>query len=689
MSNFILSAKATMDATDLNSGLDQSTAKVGALDQAFDRVGGGIGPKPAQNVALARHEVSNLSFQVNDIAVMMASGQNPFLMMMQQGGQISQIMGNRGLGQIIPALGKSLLSLITPTTLFLAGITVLGVGAKAVFDAMGEDIIDVDDAMSAHEATISSLKDAYGDAILGLRDYGQESAAVHEALLKADATQLRLVLQQQSRSFIDDISSIGLDEAFLEQLEVDESFAPFQTAIFNLRNSIEDGRPEVAAFRNEIAEMANAPGASEELATLAGTLLETSDAALRAEQGLAATEDAIGSLGFAIFDVEGDLDSFNQAMAILDRLAEPRLSPLQQATAARDKALQNSGGGIERAAILEQFSSATAEIERREAEREAQRLARRRPRRDPAEVILERQAGDLERIRLETTLLAANDNQRQIGLATLEAEQEIRRRGIDARSEEAEKIRDNAKALTEEQAILERSQAAWDTLEGSASNAIDKIFDALLDRKADIGDVLQGIAADILKTAATLGALNPLKNSLFGSDLPTFADSGGGGFFASILGSLTGGGGGGVPFGPQPLAFGGMVVGPGGPTDDRVPILASNGEFVLNAAATARHRPLIEAINDNRLPQLAGGGPVVSFPSGGGGSAGGVGGARVTVNLIGAPPGTRVEQRQSDDGGVDLDIIMEQIDQRVGQNIAEGKYDSPFERYGALPRRRA
>ncbi|MEC3955812.1 hypothetical protein VMT65_22455 [Nocardia sp. CDC153] len=49
------------------------------------------------------------------------------------------------------------------------------------------------------------------------------------------------------------------------------------------------------------------------------------------------------------------------------------------------------------------------------------------------------------------------------------------------------------------------------------------------------------------------------------------------------------------------MADGGMVRGPGGPREDRVPIMASNGEFVVNAAATARHSALLEAINTDTL----------------------------------------------------------------------------------------
>lgn len=59
--------------------------------------------------------------------------------------------------------------------------------------------------------------------------------------------------------------------------------------------------------------------------------------------------------------------------------------------------------------------------------------------------------------------------------------------------------------------------------------------------------------------------------------------------------------------GGQARAAGGYIAGPGGPTSDVIPIMASNGEFMVNARSTARHRGLLENINRNKY---AGGGLV-------------------------------------------------------------------------------
>lgn len=51
------------------------------------------------------------------------------------------------------------------------------------------------------------------------------------------------------------------------------------------------------------------------------------------------------------------------------------------------------------------------------------------------------------------------------------------------------------------------------------------------------------------------------------------------------------------------LADGGMVRGPGTSRSDSIPARLSNGEFVINAAATKRNRPLLESINNGGKPR--------------------------------------------------------------------------------------
>ncbi|CAB5623418.1 Phage-related minor tail protein [Pseudomonas putida] len=111
------------------------------------------------------------------------------------------------------------------------------------------------------------------------------------------------------------------------------------------------------------------------------------------------------------------------------------------------------------------------------------------------------------------------------------------------------------------------------------------------------------------------------------------------------------------------LATGGYVRGPGTGTSDSIPVNLSNGEFVVNAAATKRNRALLEAINSNeRVSVAGGGGSVISTQSSGGTQAPVAVQPNVTVNLIEdrSRAGT-VDQRAGDDGQLQIDAFVADI----------------------------
>ena len=62
------------------------------------------------------------------------------------------------------------------------------------------------------------------------------------------------------------------------------------------------------------------------------------------------------------------------------------------------------------------------------------------------------------------------------------------------------------------------------------------------------------------------------------------------------------------------LATGGLVTGPGTGVSDSIPTMLSNGEFVINAAATARNRQLLEAINSGASISSAAS-PIMAIPT--------------------------------------------------------------------------
>lgn len=104
------------------------------------------------------------------------------------------------------------------------------------------------------------------------------------------------------------------------------------------------------------------------------------------------------------------------------------------------------------------------------------------------------------------------------------------------------------------------------------------------------------------------------------------------------------------------FADGGMINGPGGPKDDKVLIAASNGEFVVNAEATARNRSLLEYINNSKNSA-----PTSRFASGG------LVGQTANHNAVNDNPTYYNDFRGANFGGADADVIMQRVDMAMRQ----------------------
>lgn len=129
------------------------------------------------------------------------------------------------------------------------------------------------------------------------------------------------------------------------------------------------------------------------------------------------------------------------------------------------------------------------------------------------------------------------------------------------------------------------------------------------------------------------------------------------------------------------LASGGKIRGPGGPREDRVPAMLSNGEFVINAKSYNDNRALVEAINSGQVRAFADGGfvgPMMNyirnkFPNANLNSGYRPGandnhgkGHAVDLGMIGRPGGK---------GGVFLANMKQYIYDSVGKNTSELIYD--------------
>lgn len=114
-----ISVKTYTDAVN-RSGEQFQAAKTGAaaLESGLVKVGNGA--------KVGRQHLANLGFQLNDIGVSLASGQNPLTVFIQQGAQIGQIAAQAGVS--LGAMARAAAGLLLP---FAPLVAALGVGAMA------------------------------------------------------------------------------------------------------------------------------------------------------------------------------------------------------------------------------------------------------------------------------------------------------------------------------------------------------------------------------------------------------------------------------------------------------------------------------------------------------------------------------------------------------------------------------
>lgn len=210
--------------------------------------------------------------------------------------------------------------------------------------------------------------------------------------------------------------------------------------------------------------------------------------------------------------------------------------------------------------------------------------------------------------------------------------------------------------------------------ENSVVNAFQSMEDALVKfvqtGKLDFKSLADSIIADLIRIQIRAQITGPLSKMLSNF----FSPSAGSSISAITPGASAAGAG-------TPFATGGMVSGPGGPTDDLVNARLSNGEFVVNALSASKFLPLLQAINDNTLSSSA---PPASM---GGGSARAGGGVVVQVfdqRTNGDAEPVEVQESITGDGRKQIAITIRDT---VKRQITSGQFDGAMrERFNSQPK---
>lgn len=102
---------------------DRLNSKLAESREALEKTQAQLG-KTGQSAAQTANAMRMIPAQMTDIIVGLSTGQSPFMVLMQQGGQLKDMFG--GIGPAIKGVGGYVLGLINPVTLAAAAVGVLG-----------------------------------------------------------------------------------------------------------------------------------------------------------------------------------------------------------------------------------------------------------------------------------------------------------------------------------------------------------------------------------------------------------------------------------------------------------------------------------------------------------------------------------------------------------------------------------
>lgn len=279
-----------------------------------------------------RASVSNLSYQITDIAQMLAVGQSPFILMMQQGDQAAGALRDlSSKGGVIAGIGQAIRNIINPIT--LATYATIGLGALAVswFSAMFTQAASLSDQVKALSATFKEFDGYVDTAALSMEKlvdrYGSAANKARELNIML-AENKRFQLQDEVDAFIGNNTDLfGLSNTFkgLQTAAVADFFG-LDRDFFAFTEEAKKAREEIDALAQSMIDATNelslAQGLDEQVVALEKYL-----------KTFAALAEADGYVSQA----EGErIDAMGQ---VLDKMyaqigAEERLKEAQLASAA-------------------------------------------------------------------------------------------------------------------------------------------------------------------------------------------------------------------------------------------------------------------------------------------------------------------------------------------------------------------
>jgi hypothetical protein len=242
--------------------------------------------------ASAAGATGNLFAQFQDIGVMMAAGQNPLQLAVQQGSQIVQVIGPMGAAGAVGALKNAFLSLLNPLNFVTIGLIAAGAAAFQWLTGAADETMSFADSVDQLSDRADSFVQAIGRARMSTAElrgeFGESSREIRKLLQDMAELELRETQRAARQASVDLQAQIGIYEGPEFGVGNQKNLAD----MFDLSIWSSEARREINTVLAAFQQLDSAGTLDEQIAAAENLKIKFTEAAMASGE-ISAAEDAV------------------------------------------------------------------------------------------------------------------------------------------------------------------------------------------------------------------------------------------------------------------------------------------------------------------------------------------------------------------------------------------------------------
>jgi hypothetical protein len=542
------------NAQGARSALQQTTTDVDKLTAATVQQTAAAQANVAANTRAAQSNanVANLAAQFQDIGVTAAMGMSPLQIALQQGTQISAVLGQQGAAGAAKMLLGAVTAILNPVS--LVTIAVVGFGAAAL-QAFGSMLSGADKAtmsLEEHDKWLKEILTGYDSAAKAAKAASEEAQKLPQGAvvsnLEAEIAKTDAALKTQYGTIAElrqEMQDYAEAAAAAFDLGIPAEVTAQLTSMSGVLGKLtEDGRLSAAETDQLVVELTKLKNttADENLRRIASEALGVVGAFDDLIAKAASLQAGLSNVQVPSFRGLGVADAIEQIKRLTPdlRTASEQVNDLftlnapEAQTTSELKALTDTV-----AEFNKQTAAQEAQKKAQEAARKAASAANRVPEFDRS---IEQSREKTAATQLEIAMIGQSTVAAEKARKILELETAAKKDAIGLSPARVAAIQAEADASAQAAAELENTKGVWSEIQQAGQTAMDSILDSVLSGGKNIGDVLTNIAQQYLKLVIQMSVTNPLQNALLGTSSPTFGSNPIASFITGLFGKREFGG---------------------------------------------------------------------------------------------------------------------------------------------------